>query len=302
MAKKLKLNDELVCPSCQVKNNSQLKYRVLGYEIFVCNWCTNGFVYPVPGDMGEFYPENYWQAEGVTGKIKERVYGYFQDRRADWVRKFVKRGDVLDVGAGEGLFAGKLAGEFEVTSMDFPGSKIRNPNVLREDFVSWKTDKKFDGIVYWECMEHVPDPHNYIKKTFYLLKPGGIVIIECPDFGSAESGFFGRHWYHLDPPRHLVHFTKTGIKKILEQQGFEVISQKPVFAPEYMFSGFMVSLFRYFGVDLMGIYLKKGSILIILAIALVFSPLLLAGFLLEILMCFFGQSPIMRVAARKNIR
>jgi hypothetical protein len=61
-----------------------------------------------------------------------------------------------------------------------------------------------------------------------------------------ESSIFKSKWFYLSTPRHLSHFTDKGIKKFLENEGFMVVEQKPIFAVEYALWGFVQSFFNLF--------------------------------------------------------
>lgn len=285
----------LTCPACQLSSENTTKYQFKDYNLLICNSCTNGFTYPVPKDMSKYYPDNYWQSAGLLGQLKNSLYGFFQLRRADWIKEYLKRGAVLDVGAGEALFAKKMPG-YEILSIDFPGSKVKNPSVLKVDFLKWKTTKKFDAIVFWESLEHVPNPANYLKKTFQLLKKNGIVFIECPQFNSWEAKIFGRSWHHLDPPRHLSDFSGPGLTRMLKKTRFKILKLQSISAPEYAYSGFVISVLKKIGLDPIQSYTKKENMsLILLSVA----ALLPFAVIIESLLYLFGQSPIMLAVARK---
>jgi hypothetical protein len=52
------------------------------------------------------------------------------------------------------------------------------------------------------------------------LKPGGQISIATPNLASKGHEVFGRDWFALDPPRHLVLFTPDSLSKALEASGF----------------------------------------------------------------------------------
>ena len=84
--------------------------------------------------------------------------------------------------------------------------------------------ESFELAAAWMVIEHVPDPRDTLQRLYSLLKPGGILIFSIPNAGCWEAGFFGRHWYVLELPRHLHHFTTASIRKLLGECGFEDIA------------------------------------------------------------------------------
>lgn len=283
------------CLNCQSSGNIKPKYQFGNFQLFTCQNCTNGFVNPLPKDIGKLYPENYWKMSGPIGKIKNLIYDFFQTRRNRALQSYLKKGSIVDVGAGEARFAKNLNG-FQITSIDFPGSKIKNPDVLKVDFLKWNTKQKFDAIVFWQSLEHIPNSQKYLQKSNQLLKKGGLIFIECPRYDSLESNLFGKNWYHLDPPRHLLHFSKSGINRILKKQ-FQPLFVKNVFAPEYMLPGLVVSLANSMGFKPVDSYLKRKNLLPNLILLTILMPIAIA---IESVLYLSNQSPIMLAVARKQ--
>ncbi|MEH2282947.1 MAG: methyltransferase domain-containing protein [Nostoc sp.] len=51
----------------------------------------------------------------------------------------------------------------------------------RDSKVHLQIDKKFDFVVLCHVIEHIPNVIGYIKDLHNLLKPGGLLVIACPD-------------------------------------------------------------------------------------------------------------------------
>jgi len=49
-------------------------------------------------------------------------------------------------------------------------------------------------------------------------------MISVPNFGGWQRRRFGDRWYHLDLPRHRVHFTAEAVGRALERAGLEPVS------------------------------------------------------------------------------
>ena len=283
------------CPNCNI---SQIVYKFDSdnFKIYQCNKCLNGFTYPVPKNLGKFYSDNYWQSEGFMGRIKNMVYSFFQLRRKYWVLNYLKKGEVLDVGSGEGIFGKLMNNELKVISLDVPSSKIKNPEVIKADFLKWEPDIKFDAIVFWESLEHSQYPQRYLKKASALLKKGGYIFIEYPRFDSFESHLFRNYWYHLDPPRHLSHLTSQGLNQILLREKLTPQNQFRVFAFEYVIGGFVESILNLFLTKPNDFFRNSKNFFLILPLI----PAIFIVMLIETALFIFGQSPIYLTIAKKN--
>jgi ubiquinone/menaquinone biosynthesis C-methylase UbiE len=83
----------------------------------------------------------------------------------------------------------------------------------------------FDAVVIWHVLEHIDDPISMIQETARILRPGGMLAVAVPNFGSLQAGIFRESWFHLDLPRHRYHFTPDTLLSCLNKNGFSVIGR-----------------------------------------------------------------------------
>lgn len=77
---------------------------------------------------------------------------------------------------------------------------------LVEDFNS---THKYDVILILNLVEHVADPKAVLQKATQLLSPGGIIILQTPNFKSLDARLFkNSNWGGYHCPRHWVIFNK----------------------------------------------------------------------------------------------
>ena len=76
-------------------------------------------------------------------------------------------------------------------------------------------------------LEHVYEPSATMKRVAEILKPGGRVYGELPNFDSWDASLFGRYWGGGHAPRHICFFTPTTLRRLLESCGFERIRITP---------------------------------------------------------------------------
>lgn len=236
------------CPTCRTPALVEHVFAKDDFALFDCHICGNGFTHPVPRDLTWYYRTSYWRESGVLGGIREAVFFAAQRRRVGWLRGFVKGGRVCDVGSGAGRLTKDLrAAGFEVTNID-PYYEGPSEFVKRVNFLSLK-GQSYDAVTFWESLEHVGDPAQYLRKAHMLLRPGGLLFVEYPRYGGFESRVFGKSWFHLDIPRHLVHFRDQGLARLVHESGFRVVRQRGVFAFEYAPMGMLMSVLRVCGIE-----------------------------------------------------
>ncbi len=203
------------------------------FRLIRCPDCGYGWIDPSPAEseIGRWYPKEYYGKENVRfNKIFEHLTRWFRRRRADEVARRVKVGRVLDVGCGRGLMLGTLK------EMGFESHGVE----LSEDaawharhkmgavmhvgpFVQTKFEpESFEAIIFWHSLEHFPDPVSALLHAQKLLKKGGLLVVAVPNSDSLQARVFRADWFHLDVPRHYVHFGSRSLEALLTRAGFKI--------------------------------------------------------------------------------
>lgn len=197
------------------------------FSVARCTAC--GIVQTVPrpaeSDLPSLYPVQYFPAA-----VDRHAQHRFQQEKIKLVRKHRNTGALLDVGAGIGLFvqealdAGYAAMGIEISGQAVAtGLQHSDVSLVLGDFL--KADlhpSGFDIVTFWHVFEHLLHPYDVLHKVHRILRPHGIVVIAVPNFASLQARLFRSHWYHLDVPRHLFHFSPSTLQSVVEHSGFSV--------------------------------------------------------------------------------
>jgi 2-polyprenyl-3-methyl-5-hydroxy-6-metoxy-1,4-benzoquinol methylase len=105
---------------------------------------------------------------------------------------------VLEIGCGRGGFSNYLATVFphvtKIFASDYSSEALRIANEKYSDhnqLITWRQedimaltykDQAFDVIISCETIEHVPHPAKAIRELYRVLKPGGILLLTCPNY------------------------------------------------------------------------------------------------------------------------
>jgi SAM-dependent methyltransferase len=95
-------------------------------------------------------------------------------------------------------------------------------------------DDTFDAVTLSHVVEHLHDPVVSLAECLRVLKPCGAIWIATPNVASPAHRRFGRDWFGLDPPRHLVIFTRRGLDLALRRAGFEQPSFRSTYRGQLM--------------------------------------------------------------------
>ena len=99
------------------------------------------------------------------------------------------RGDLLDVGAGDGTLAERLRCEgFNVTAVDLFTADFR-PNGIEIKSADLNkgipfSDGQFQTLVTTEVIEHVENPWFFVRELYRVTKSDGLVILSTPNLCS----------------------------------------------------------------------------------------------------------------------
>ncbi len=131
---------------------------------------------------------------------------------------------VLDIGAGRGRFveSARAAG-YDATGIEPSGQGAGAVERVGVETANVEAGS-LDAAVMWHMLEHVEDPRGTLARVGGWLRPGGALVIGVPNLASMQASIGGPRWYHLDVPRHRVHFTPAGVRALLGASGFAVVT------------------------------------------------------------------------------
>jgi len=149
--------------------------------------------------------------------------------------------NIFDVGCGNGLFlaTAKKRG-WDINGCDSSKANVAlaaqklGINVDCAGFAQWEPcGRKYDVVSFWDVLEHLSEPHLFIKKALEILKPGGQILVGGPNDRSflrifAERLFFMTAGRIRGPIRkaylleHIAYYTIDTIKALFSQHGMNI--------------------------------------------------------------------------------
>ena len=144
------------------------------------------------------------------------------------IRAWVRPGNILDIGSGQGDLSADLASAFpssrirglelSSTGVAISARKVPAAEFIKFDIMSKK--KVPTGLLGWadaavcsEVLEHLDDPRTFLNRVSKFLRPGARLYVTVPRGPrSAYEEYVG----------HRRHFTATDLRRLLESSGYEV--------------------------------------------------------------------------------
>jgi len=232
------------CPGCAADTPIRLaRYSHAEWDTVRCGDC--GLIYLQEAPAYEALSEDLaWtkqaEKEKARRKQKQPIVAWL-DRKTRWrlhmfredewayIADKVAKGRVLDVGCGRrnhlpaqftpyGIEIEKAAAETADATMRAAGGHAVHAPAL-EGLARFE-DGFFDGIVMRSFLEHEARPRDVLRACHAKLKPGGVIYVKVPNFGTLNRMVRGREWCGFRFPDHLNYFDVSGLKRLAEREGY----------------------------------------------------------------------------------
>lgn len=201
------------------------------FTYYRCTACLLVFLFPIPSELDRYYPSEYYPVPSSLEQLEaEAALEYY---KIELVKRFVKSGRVLDIGAGYGPFvylahkAGYEVDAIEVNSecCEFITKVVGTRAIAHAHPKEALVDlAPYDVITLWHSLEHIPNWGEVLDAVAGKLRPGGICVIAMPNPDAFQFGIFKHHWAHLDAPRHVQLIPVALLNKEMQSLGFRQMS------------------------------------------------------------------------------
>ncbi|MBF0387038.1 MAG: class I SAM-dependent methyltransferase [Candidatus Omnitrophica bacterium] len=202
-------------------------------QLVRCRVC--GFQYLNPRLKASLVLEGYSAGEDATfvSQAVSREETFF-DALAAIESMAPAKGRVLDVGTAGGSFLAAARRRGWETAgcepnrwlCEWAGKSYGLQVTPGTIFDMSLAEASFDLVTLWDVLEHTPDPRKVLTECRRVLKPGGLLVVNYPDIGSAVARMMGRRWVFLLSV-HLYYFDQKAMARILNETGFTVLQSRP---------------------------------------------------------------------------
>ena len=229
------------CPACG-SDVHEPALKKFGFPYVSCTRCRTLYLNPrpTPAIMADYYADSenykYWQkhifpASEETRREKlhkpwlEKVLAYCAQNR-------IARGDLLEIGSGYGTFCdlAQSSGRFKSVTAVEPTPEMaqacreRGLQVISKRFedITPEEISRPDVIVAFEVLEHLFDPGSVLTQCHALLKPGGLIVISCPNGLGFDIALLQDKSLAIDV-EHVNLFNPQALRSLVQAKGFEVL-------------------------------------------------------------------------------
>ena len=211
--------------NCEVCKGKKLDDwgKIGNKRMWVCKDCGLGMIKGVKEQYVQYHrDEDYRKLEDI--------YENMLQKRVEIIKRFVSRGSVLEIGSSQGTMLNLFKKQgFEVLGIEpskeaAKRAKLRGIETITSDFLKTKLNSGiFDVVIMNHVLEHLDDLRATLKEAKRVLKKGGYLYLDVPNFGGLRAKIFKKKWRYLLPDEHKWQFTPTSLSYLLKDYGFEVM-------------------------------------------------------------------------------
>jgi SAM-dependent methyltransferase len=235
------------CPVCQAAGDHPKirAYSHTDWDTVKCRSCS--FVFLKEAPVYEALSEDLaWtkQFEKETKRRKEKqpIVSWL-DQKTRWrlhiardnewayITERVTTGNVLDVGCGPinkipeqftpfGIEIEKEAARIANAVMTGRGGRVVHAPAL--EGLGQFGDGFFDGMIMRSYLEHEAQPRAVLELARRKLRPGGVIYVKVPNYGTINRQVRGIDWCGFRFPDHLNYFDLSHMRALAEATGLRM--------------------------------------------------------------------------------
>lgn len=229
------------CPACGADAHVP-KFEKNGMSYVECKKCQTFYVNPrPPSEVLEWFYRGspnyaYWNEvifPASEAARRERIFVPRVDRLLDLCQKYqVDTNAILEIGAGFGTFCGEVKRRnvftrvvaVEPTPDLAKTCRERGLEVIEKPVEQIQLDaaELFDVVASFEVIEHLFAPADFVGHMTRLLRPGGIMMLACPNGQGFDIETLGTASNTVDH-EHLNYFNPKSLAGLLAQRGLEIL-------------------------------------------------------------------------------
>jgi SAM-dependent methyltransferase len=222
------------CPGCGGSRTSVVDLDGR-HQLQQCEACDLVFA-TAYGDPEEIYVEGYLTGDTEFGL--DLFHPLFQDflefaagKRLDVIESArPERGSLLDVGCGSGevLVAAQRRGWTVAGAEPVPqsaeiaqgrGLDVRAALLQDADL----PEGSWDVVTAFHVLEHITEGADFLRLLSRWTRPGGLVVVEVPNWASYDRARKGADWPGVRPLEHVAHYSPATLRRTMERAGLEPV-------------------------------------------------------------------------------
>lgn len=241
------MHEITACPICD--QTAFLHYitcedHTVSHQKFSLDKCVScGFVFtnprPTDKDLPTYYQSDaYISHSNRSATLIDKAYKFARTFTLKWKYNLIRKNtlvnpkSILDFGCGTGAFLEHCRTQnlkiFGVEPSESAREQARRNTGLGIKANIAEITGTFDVITLWHVLEHVTDMHATIQQLKSRLNQNGTMFIAVPNLESYDAKEYLEHWAAYDVPRHLWHFSRSTMQRLLQHHQLNLSGTIPM--------------------------------------------------------------------------
>ncbi|MGH7782680.1 MAG: methyltransferase domain-containing protein, partial [Candidatus Binatia bacterium] len=237
-------SDEALCPACAEKQGSLVfTDTTWNRDVFQCNICDATYIWPPVEQDFKNIPAPNINFDSADDAPAIFIFSFILNEGRKSIlghESHDQKPSIMDVGCGDGhILAYFKERGWNVQGIDpqieATAAGRRHYGIpietARVEYAHVEPDSQ-DVVLSIDVLQFIGKPHDFLKACLRAMKPGGLIYLTVPNFGSAESRRDGWTWQNFLPWCYLNYFTEETVRRLLENAGFFRTKVTPFGGPE----------------------------------------------------------------------
>lgn len=225
----------IICPICERNKVLISNIRHLNCSYYRCASCDHEWLATSSDSETALFFELAQNAifeddsHGLFSPFAQYISTNLAKDRMNFLKRFLKGGKLLEIGPGGGevMLAAKKEG-FDIDGVECSENLVRHLKLTTSstiyqgmlESVDFGT-KKFDAILSFHVLEHVPNPLEHLQYVSTIVKPDGYLILATPNSSSWDRRIFKKRWtgYTIT---HINLFSRCSIELCFKKAGWRI--------------------------------------------------------------------------------
>lgn len=223
-----------ICLICQEKSNFRFvedyKSKDGEFTLYECMKCEAQLWMPFQNPQSRWYDTMYSPEYLIKNIENPGIQREAHKKFLELYPEFSKETKILDIGCGTGEFIYELKKRgAEVWGIDFSKDAVylakRHFGLKKiyvaslEDFLKKENLPKFDFVTFFEVIEHLDNPPDFIENIKKILKPDGKIVLSTPSRDRILINLT-KSWDF--PLHHLSRWNEKAVSNLFQKIGYKV--------------------------------------------------------------------------------
>jgi 2-polyprenyl-3-methyl-5-hydroxy-6-metoxy-1,4-benzoquinol methylase len=235
------------CPIC---GNNTFEYLLLckdhmvsqeTFTIQKCSACQLLFTNPRPDkhQIGSYYKSDLYishtdKSNSVTNSIYKLARKFTLKQKLKLINRLSADKSILDFGCGTGDFLTTCKNDqwningFEPDEDARSIAESKTKITIYNKIDNLKKLSEISIVTLWHVLEHIHDLNETLDTLVNLMRKKGKIVIAVPNYNSFDAKIYQEYWAAYDVPRHLYHFSKATISKLLNYHSLKITEILPM--------------------------------------------------------------------------